>query len=254
MWTRIRNKGTGVDKLERNTEKFEKALSQLDIQLSDEQIHQFMVYYEMLVETNKVMNLTAITKIDDVMVKHFLDSLLITSVTNLNSYESLIDIGTGAGFPGIPLKIMFPHLKVTLLDSLKKRLNFLDDVICKLKIDNIETIHGRAEDFGKDANFREKYDLCVSRAVANLSSLSEFCIPFVKSEGKFISYKSEISDLEVKKAEKAITILGGRQIDKVEKKLPCSEITRSFITINKEGETPNKYPRKPGIPMKNPIK
>ena len=150
-----------------------KGIEELGIEVNEIQIQQFLKYYEMLVETNKVMNLTGIVDLDEVIVKHFLDSLLVVKVIDMTKYNSMIDVGTGAGFPGIPLKIMFPHLRVTLLDSLNKRLIFLNDVIKELQLKNIETVHGRAEDIGKDNEYRERYDICVSRAVANLSTLAE---------------------------------------------------------------------------------
>lgn len=229
-------------------------IKELGIEISNGQIDQFMKYYEMLIETNKVMNLTSIVDLDEVIIKHFIDSLLVAKTVNINEFQTMIDVGTGAGFPGIPLKIMFPNLKVTLLDSLNKRLVFLNDVIKKLELKDISTIHGRAEDFGKNLNYREKFDLCVSRAVANLSTLSEYCIPFILEGGSFISYKSEFSEEEKSTAEKAIEVLGGK-IGKSEIiKLPFTEINRSFIIINKIKKTPNKYPRKAGIPSKKPIK
>ena len=229
-------------------------IEELKLQISDNQIQQFLDYYEMLIETNKVMNLTAITDFDEVMVKHFIDSLLVVKSTDMNKYDTLIDVGTGAGFPGIPIKIMFPHLKVTLLDSLNKRLKFLNEVIDKLSLSDIETVHGRAEDIAQNKEFREHYDVCVSRAVANLSTLSEYCIPFIKKGGNFISYKSSLSEDEIIESQKAIKIFGGNIVDTTTIPLPCSDIERTFVIIRKDKQTPKKYPRKAGTPSKDPIK
>ncbi len=253
MWTRIRNKGTGVDKLERNTEKFEKALSQLDIQLSDEQIHQFMVYYEMLVETNKVMNLTAITEFDEVIEKHFVDSLSLIKAVDLTQPKKIIDVGTGAGFPGIPLKIAFPELEIVLLDSLNKRINFLNQVIETLKLDKIRTIHGRAEDFGRNPQYREQFDLCVSRAVANLSTLAEYCVPFIRIGGQFIPYKSGKVREEMENARRAVDLLGTQIVKCLNYSLPDTDMERSLVIIEKVKATKKAYPRKAGKPSREPL-
>lgn len=233
--------------------RFRKDIEELDINLSDEQIEQFLIYYEMLVEWNQVMNLTAITEYDDVMKKHFIDSISIIKAYDVNKNVSLIDVGTGAGFPGLALKIAYPNFKVTLLDSLNKRINFLDEVINKLGLTEIETIHGRAEDFARPGKLREQYDLCVSRAVANLSTLSEYCLPFVKIGGNFIPYKSEKIIDEMDEAFKAISILGGKISGQIEFILPNSYIYRNLVVIEKIKETPKKFPRKAGMPAKEPL-
>lgn len=228
-------------------------MKQLNISITEKQITQFQKYFEMLIEKNKVMNLTSITEESEVIVKHFLDSILVSSVFNLNKTNTLVDVGTGAGFPGIPLKIMFPHLKVTLLDSLNKRLKFLDEVISELELEEIYTVHGRAEDCGRNIQYREQYDLCVSRAVANLSTLSEYCIPFVKVGGNFVSYKSSMSEQEISSSEKAINILGGKIKNTSKVQLPCSDMERVFVIIEKQKNTGKKFPRKAGVPSKEPI-
>lgn len=236
-----------------HTEQFEKDLDAFGIHLSNAQIEQFLIYYEMLTEWNRVMNLTAITEYEDVMKKHFTDSVSLVKATDPSGDLSVIDVGTGAGFPGLALKIAFPNLKVTLLDSLKKRILFLREVIDTLKLQDIETIHGRAEDFARPGQLREKYDLCVSRAVANLSTLSEYCLPFVSVNGMFIAYKSENISEELTAAENAISVLGGKIKDKVGFFLPNSEVFRNLIVIQKLCPTPDKYPRKSGIPGRTPL-
>lgn len=230
---------------------FKKGLNQLSITLTDKQMEQFICYYEMIIEKNKVMNLTAITDFNEVIEKHFLDSLSLIREVDLSQKISILDLGTGAGFPGVPLKIAFPNLKITLADSLNKRILFLQDVINELKIENIDTIHSRAEELAADKKYRESYDLCVSRAVANLSTLSEYCIPFVKLNGKFISYKSGECDKEVEDAKHAISVLGGK-LYKVDK-FSIGESGRSFVMIDKVKHTPKQYPRKAGTPSKNPL-
>ena len=233
---------------------FYKDLSELHIVLTDSQVQQFLIYYEMLIEKNKVMNLTAITEFNEVLKKHFIDSLSLVKAYDLHMFPaSVIDIGTGGGFPGIPLKIAFPHLKVTLMDSLHKRIDFLREVIEELALGGIDAVHGRAEDYAKPGQLREQYDLCVSRAVANLSVLSEYCLPYVKVGGKFISYKSEKITEEMKNAEYAIKTLGGKIEEQIAFNLPDSDLFRNLFVVEKCVPTPVKYPRKAGMASKKPL-
>lgn len=227
---------------------------QLNIELSDEQIRQFICYYEMMTEKNKVMNLTAITEWKEVLTRHFLDSLLVCRVVDLSGKSlTVLDLGTGAGFPGIPLKIAFPQLRVTLADSLNKRIVFLNEVIEALQLKEISAVHARAEELGHRKEYREKYDLVVSRAVANLSSLSEYCIPFVRTGGRFISYKSINIDTEYQDSKRAFSILGGRSEGVKTLPLPETDLERSFVIVDKVKATPLKYPRKAGTPSREPL-
>ena len=236
------------------SKKFEQQLAELGITLTQTQFNQFDKYYEMLVEWNKVMNLTGITEYEEVNEKHFVDSLALVKALDISKVQTVIDIGTGAGFPGIPLKIAFPHLKITLLDSLNKRIRFLDSVIEELNLTDIHTIHGRAEDFARQADYREQFDLCVSRAVSNLAVLCEYCLPFVAKGGTFVSYKSADSDAEIQQGKKAISILGGKLVNIDKFKLPDSDLGRALVCIKKVKDTPKKYPRKAGTPAKLPLK
>lgn len=236
-----------------DTAQFQRDLDFFSIHLSDRQVEQFLIYYEMLTERNQVMNLTAITEYNEVMKKHFVDSVSLVKACELSNNISLIDVGTGAGFPGLALKIAFPELKVTLLDSLNKRILFLNDIIRELGLKGVDTVHGRAEDFAKPGKLREKYDLCVSRAVANLSTLSEYCLPFVKVGGVFVSYKSEKVSEELSMADHSISILGGKLEKQVEFTLPDSDVYRNLIVIRKIKDTPGRYPRKAGLPSREPL-
>ena len=232
-----------------------KDLNEFGIELTAEMEEQFLLYYNMLIEWNSFMNLTAITDFDEVLKKHFTDSVsLIRAIPDLAEKRfKVIDVGTGAGFPGIPLKIVFPNISVVLLDSLNKRVNFLNEVISKLQLTDITAMHGRAEDFAQNKEYRESFDLCVSRAVANLATLSEYCLPFVKKNGRFISYKSEKVSEEFEVSGKAISVLGGEYENQVTFELPDSDIYRNLFIIKKKSATPGKYPRKAGLPSKEPI-
>lgn len=237
------------------TEHMKQGCAELNVMLTEHQLNQFYQYYELLVEWNKVMNLTAITEMEDVITKHFIDSIsLIKLLKNIDKEEkSMIDVGTGAGFPGIPLKIAFPNLEIVLLDSLNKRLKFLDEVIIQLGLSNIRTVHGRAEDAGNNKEYREQFDYSVSRAVANIATLSEYCIPFVKVKGSFISYKSGKIDEELLAGKKAIHVLGG-QLGQVERfQLIGTDADRALVEIKKVATTSKKFPRKAGTPSKEPI-
>ena len=237
--------------MEYKFDKFIEELKNIQIELSEKQLEQFRIYFEMLVEKNKVMNLTGITEWDEVLEKHFLDSISLIRAVDLNRELTVMDMGTGAGFPGLPLKIAFPNLKVTLADSLNKRVVFLQEVIDALELTGIEAIHGRAEDLARDKKYREQFDLSVSRAVANLSTLSEYCLPFVKIGGQFISYKSGECDDEVAASKSAVFLLGGK-ISSV-MKFELGESGRSFIVIDKVKGTSKEYPRKAGTPSKKPL-
>ncbi len=237
-----------------NLDKFHSGLKTLGLSLSEEQIGQFLRYYEMLVEWNGRMNLTAVTEFDDVVEKHFLDSLCLVKAIPDPGERSVLDMGTGAGFPGIPLKIAFPELEMVLVDSVGKKLRFLDALIGELGLFGVTTVHGRAEDLAHEAAYRERFDLCVSRAVADLAVLSEYCLPFVGIGGSFVAYKSADADEECENAQKAVSLLGGEIKPTITYKLPGTDAARSLITVEKKKETPQAYPRKAGTPAKSPLK
>lgn len=228
-------------------------IEKLNLNLEKDQLDEFETYKDLLVEWNKKINITAITDDKEIDVKHFLDSLTPAVTKLLDGDKKIIDVGTGGGFPGIPLKILNKDLDVTLLDSLNKRITFLKEVVDSLKLDKIEAIHGRAEELGRTEEYREKYDICISRAVASLNTLSEYCLPFVKKGGYFISMKGPEVEEEVQISRKAIDKLGGKivRVEKIE--IPCSDIYHSLIIIKKINETSTKYPRGAGKPKKKPL-
>lgn len=239
-----------------NIEEFKKIMifygEKIDIKFTEEQLNQFYEYMNLLLEWNEKINLTAITDPNEVILKHFIDSLTINKYIKENS--TLADVGTGAGFPGIPLKILRPDLKITLVDSLNKRINFLNEVINKLNLINIETVHSRIEDFGKDKKYRESFDFVTARAVANLAVLSEYLLPIAKVGGQCVCMKGSSVEEELSNGKNAIKVLGGNIKNIDEFVLPDSDMSRNVIIIDKIKNTPNKYPRKAGIPVKEPLK
>lgn len=230
-------------------------LEEFSVRLSEQQVNQFYEYYQLLLKWNEVMNLTAITELEEVITKHFVDSLAFVKVVDLGKLDGMkvLDMGTGAGFPGVPLKIAFPHVKIVLMDSLNKRIKFLNEVIEHLSLSDINAVHGRAEDYGRDESYREKFGLCVSRAVAHLSTLSEYCLPFVEIGGFFVAYKSGNAGEEIRQSKGALKLLGGRVDSVSEFLLPDSEIGRTLVRIKKIEGTSKKYPRKAGMPGKEPL-
>lgn len=241
---------------------FLRGLGELGLEISSRQCEQFHIYYERMIEKNRVMNLTAITDYSEVVVKHWLDSLCIwKAALELPELRAIleapdaqvIDVGTGAGFPGIPIKVLFPQLRLTLLDSLNKRVCFLQDVVDELKLDHVSCIHGRAEELARKEAYRERYDLCVSRAVAKLASLSELCIPFIKTDGFFLPYKTEEAREEIEGADFAVKELGAKRLKDIIFTVPQSDYKRIFPVIQKQASTKAKYPRGGGKPLKSPL-
>ncbi|MTD40452.1 16S rRNA (guanine(527)-N(7))-methyltransferase RsmG [Erwinia sp. CPCC 100877] len=235
-------------------EEFKQLLSQKDIQLSDHQMQQFARYFELLVEWNKKMNLTAITEEKEVYLKHFYDSISLAFFEDFASNKVICDVGAGAGFPSIPLKIVFPTLKVTIVDSLNKRITFLNELVQALELEEVALYHDRAETFAQKAEFRASFDYVTARAVARLNVLSELCLPLVKKDGFFLALKAAKSEEEITEAKPAIAILGGKFQKEVSFTLPITDDERHIVVIQKKKETPKKYPRKPGLPNKQPIK
>lgn len=239
-----------------NPEQFQQALADHGITLSTEQMQQFADYYQLLVETNEHVNLTRITEKDEVYLKHFYDSITgAFAEPRLESEElTLCDIGAGAGFPSLPLKIAFPQLKITIVDSLNKRIAFLEALVAKLGLTDVTLIHDRAETFSaKNSPYREKFDIVTARAVARLSVLSELCLPAAKVGGEFIAYKASAAPEELQQGGAAIKQLGGKVQKTVTLTLPETDEERNIIVIDKIKATPNKYPRRPGLPSKKPI-
>ena len=226
---------------------------EIGIELTEKQLDQFLCYKELLVEWNQKMNLTAITEDVEVITKHFLDCLTVYSSLDLTEIETLADVGTGAGFPGMVLKIAFPHIQITLIDSLNKRLNFLNHVIETLGLKKITCVHGRAEDVGNNKAYREKFDVCASRAVANLAVLSEYTLPFVRQGGYLIALKGQKLDEELEQGKKAIKILGGRIEEILDVTVPGTDLNHRIAKIKKINQTPKQYPRKAGEPTKKPL-
>lgn len=225
----------------------------MEIDIEESNIEKFDIFQDMILDWNQKINLTAIEDKEEFTIKHFLDSLTLLKTGKFEEKLKVLDIGTGAGFPGVPLKIMRDDLDITLLDSLKKRLNFIDLAIDTLKLKHIQTLHGRAEDYAQNKKYREGFDLVVSRAVANLSTLSEYCLPYVKKNGYFIAMKGPIIEEEIQAAKYAIRILGGEIVERVDVHIPFSELHHNLLIIKKVASTPKQYPRQAGKPKKEPL-
>lgn len=236
-----------------NVDTLIKGLQELNIDVNDNIIEAFKTYKELLKEWNEKINITAIKDDVEIDIKHFLDSVTVLNTGYIKDGLKIIDIGTGGGFPGVPIKILKKDTEVVLLDSLNKRLTFLNEVINKLNLKGIRTIHGRAEDYGNDKDYRESFDIAVSRAVASLNILSEYCLPFVKVGGYFIAMKGPGAEDEIEDGKRALKLLGGSLEDRLDIKLPNSDITHTLIIIKKISKTPTKYPRNAGKPKKNPL-
>lgn len=236
-----------------NKEDFIQALNDQNIKLNETQLNQFNRYFELLVEWNEKINLTAITEEKEVYLKHFFDSISPSFYYNFTKVETVCDVGAGAGFPSIPLKICYPHLKITIVDSLNKRINFLNELATQLELTNVNFVHSRAEDFGQQRENREAYDIVTARAVARTNVLSEYCLPVCKVHGQFIAMKGSLVDKELAEANNAINILGGKVKKEITFTLPIEKSDRSILIIEKVKKTPEKYPRKAGTPQKSPL-
>ena len=237
-----------------NEQQFIDALKEKGIVLTETQVAQFKKYFELLVEWNEKMNLTAITDLEGVYLKHFYDSISASFYFDFTKVTTVCDVGAGAGFPSIPIKICFPHLHVTIVDSLNKRITFLNHLSNELGLENVQFEHARAEEFGQNAKFREQFDVVTARAVARLTVLSELCVPLAKKDGYFVALKAAAGQEELKDASKAITTLGTKLKEEFSFLLPVEESERALYVFDKIKSTPKKYPRKPGVPNKTPIK
>ncbi|MCM8711932.1 16S rRNA (guanine(527)-N(7))-methyltransferase RsmG [Clostridium sp. SYSU_GA19001] len=231
-----------------------KACTNEGLFFDEEKYNKFIKYKDMIKEWNEKINLTAITEDEGIVKKHFIDSIKVFRFSPLKTAKRIIDVGTGAGFPGIPIKIMIPNVEVVLLDSLNKRVNFLNEVIRELELKGITAVHGRAEDYARESRFREKFDIVVSRAVANMAVLSELCIPFVEVNGQFIALKGPAVEEEIKEGSKAITTLGGKLQQIINVEVEGTDLKHNLVVVNKIKETPKIYPRKAGTASKKPIK
>lgn len=237
-----------------NPELFKNSLADAGIHLNGQQMTQFNRYFELLVEWNEKINLTAITELEEVYLKHFYDSLTVAMHVEMDDQGyRLVDVGSGAGFPSIPLKIAFPNLDITIVDSLNKRINFINEVVNELGLEGVHAYHDRAETFGQNPQFRGQFDFATARAVARLNLLAEFCLPLVKKDGQFLAMKAQQSDDEIEEAKYAIAVLGGKFAEDIQFDLPAEAGERHILRIEKPKETPNKYPRKPGKPAKSPL-